>query len=72
MRIHGVHRQPDDFDASFVELGFNFGNIAELGGADWCKVFGMREEDAPTRPQPFMELDLPQGRVGFEVGGDVA
>ena len=48
MRFCWVHRQPDDFDASFVELRFNFSNIPELGCADWCKIFGMREEDAPT------------------------
>ena len=71
MRFCGVHRQPDDFDASFVELRFNFSNIAELGCADWCKIFGMREEDAPTVSQPVMELDLPQGGVCFEVRSDV-
>ena len=72
MGFKGVHRQADDFDASFVELRFNFSNIPELGGADWCKIFGMREEDAPAVAQPFMKLDLPKGGVCFEVGGDIA
>ena len=72
MGFKGIHRQGDDFDASFVEVRFNFSNIAELGCADWCKSFGMREKDAPAVSQPFMKFDLPQGCVCFEVGGDVA
>ena len=69
--VCGVNGQTDDFDASLVELRFNLSYIPELGCADWCKIFGMREEDAPAVPQPVMKLDPPRRRVCLEVRGDV-
>ena len=72
MGIYRVHGQPDDFHTSFIKLWFYFSNIAELGGADWSKIFGMREKDGPTASQPVMKVDLSHGGVCFEVGGNVA
>src|SRR5256885_5218094 len=45
MAVGGIHRKTDDLHMPFVELGFQFGHVAELGRADRREVLRMREKD---------------------------
>lgn len=72
MRFDGIGRQTDQFDAALGEFGFEFCEGAQLGGADWSVIFGMREEDSPLVTDPFMEVNGSCSGLCLEIRGDRA
>lgn len=56
MRLHGIRREPNEFDSSFGELGLVFCERGELRRAYGCVVFGVREEDCPLGSDPGVEV----------------
>src|SRR5215204_6551810 len=67
-----INTQSNDLDAASVELGLDFGHVAELGGANRSEVLRMREQDAPRVANPFMKPDLALGGFSLEVWGCLA
>lgn len=49
MAVDGVCAQADELGVPLGELWLEFCERAELGGADGSVVFGVGEEDDPTR-----------------------
>lgn len=47
MAVDRVGREPDQLDPTLCELGLELSEGTQLRRADWCVVFGMREEDDP-------------------------
>ena len=72
MGVDGVGGQADQLDAAFGELRLEFGEGAELGGADGGVVLRVGEEDDPGGVDELVEVDGAGGGVGLEVGRDGA
>ena len=72
MIVHGIDRNSDQLDTALVELMFHLGHGAELRGAYWCEVLGMREEHHPGALDIIVEPDPAFGGVGLEIGCGVA
>ena len=70
--VDGVGGQADELDTAFGELRLEFGEGAQLGGADGGVVFRVGEEDDPGGVDELVEVDGAGGGVGLEVGGDGA
>ena len=68
---HRVDGKPDDLRVAPIELRLELGHVAELGGAYWREILGVREQHGPGIADPVVEANAPLGRIGFEVGGDV-
>src|SRR5579863_4504146 len=69
MAIDGVNAQSDQLDAALVEFRLQFGERAELGGADRGKILRMREQQRPTVADPVVEPNFAIGGFGFEIRG---
>jgi hypothetical protein len=67
-----VDTQPNDLGVAAVKLRLEFRHIAKFRGADRREVLGMRKQDRPGVPDPFMKTDAAFGGVSFEIGGGVA
>src|SRR5262249_45205324 len=65
--VDGIDGNADDFYVAPIELGFDLGHVAELGGAHGREVLGMREQHRPGIPNPVVELDAAGGCIRFEV-----
>lgn len=72
MAVDRVGRQADELDSTLGELGLEFGEGAELGGADGSVVFGVGEQDNPVVADELVEVNGARGGVGLEVGGNAA
>ena len=68
VRIDGVGAQADQLDVALGEFGLEFGEGAQLGGADRGVIFRVREEDDPGIADEFVEVDGAVGGVGLEIG----
>lgn len=67
VRGDGVCGQADELDVALGEFGLEFGESAQLGGADRGVVLWMREEDDPGVADVLVEVDGAGGRLGLEV-----
>lgn len=72
MRLDGVGRKTDQLDATLGELGLKLCKSAELGGANWCVVLWMGEQNNPFVADELVEVDRAVGCLGLEVRGDGA
>jgi len=72
VRLDAVDRKTDHLHVALVELGFDLGDIAELGGAHRREVLGMAEQHSPRLTEPIVKADLALGSRGSEVGCDVS
>lgn len=61
-------QQPNQLDASLVELRLQLGEGAQFGGAHGGEVGGVGEQDGPLVADPVVEVDFPLGGVDVEVG----
>lgn len=62
-----INAQPNHLGIALVELGFEAGDLPELGRADGREVLGVGKEDRPVSTHPLMKTDLAFGRLGLEV-----
>jgi predicted metal-binding protein len=53
------------------ELLFEAGDRTQLGCADGCEIFGMREEHSPSVTYPLMEVNRTLGSLGGEVWSNI-
>ena len=67
-----VCAQANELDTSLCKLWLELGERSELGGADRCVVFGVREEDDPAVANELVEVDGTVSCFGVEVGSSVA
>ena len=58
MLVDRVNRETDDLDTALVELWFDFGHVAEFGGADRREVLRVREQHHPRIANPVVEVDI--------------
>lgn len=72
MRFDRVGRQTDQFDTSLGELGLKLCKSAQFGGADWCIILRVRNQDGPLIANPFVEIDWSCCSFRIEIGGDGA
>lgn len=72
VRLDGVGGQANQLDATLLKLGLELGKGTQLGGAHGRVVLGVGEEHNPLVADELVEVDGALGRLGLEVGGDVA
>src|SRR5262249_56804094 len=65
--VDGIDGNADDFYVAPIELGFDLGHVAELGGANGREVLGMREQHRPGIPNPIVELDGASGGLRLKI-----
>jgi len=70
MALNGVGRQADQLDAASGEFGLEFGERAQLGGADGGVVLGVREENDPLVADEVVEVDGTLCSIGVKVGSN--
>ena len=68
---YGIDAEADDFAGALGKFRLELGHVAEFGGADGGKIFGMREEDGPAIANPFVKMDRALGGFSGEIGGFV-
>src|ERR1700683_630681 len=52
-----VHAEADDLTVALREFGLQAGHVTQFGGADRSEILGMRKQDGPAIPHPFVEVD---------------
>ena len=72
MALDSICAQTDELDAPLSELGLEFSEGTELGGADRGVVLRVGEEDDPTVANKLVEVNGTTGGLGLEVGRDAA
>ena len=60
------------FNVALFELVLQGGDQAQLGGANWGVVCGVREQNDPAIACPVVKFNFAHRRVLCEIGGDVA
>src|SRR5207302_5761061 len=69
--VDRIDREPDDLDATLVELGLDPGHVAKLGRADRREILRVGKQDRPGIADPVVEPDLAFGRLSVEIGGRI-
>ncbi len=64
---HRIDAQSDQLDAAFVELSFQPGEGAKLGGAHRGEVLGMRKQQCPATADPVVKPDGAVGGFSLEI-----
>ena len=65
---HRVHAQADDLAVALFEFRLQSRHVAEFGGADRGKIFGMRKQHGPAVADPLVESDRALRGFGGEIG----
>lgn len=68
--LDSVGRQTDQLGVALGELGLEFGEGTELGGADGSIILRVGEENNPAVANELMEVNGTVGGLGLEVRGD--
>src|SRR5450755_928191 len=68
---HGIDTQTDDLDVALGKFRLQARHGAELGSADGCEVFGMREQDGPAVADPVVKLNCALRGFSGEIGGGI-
>ena len=70
--VDGVGRQTDQLDTSSCELGLEFRECTQLGGAYGSEVFRVGKEDDPFVADEVVEVDGTLGGLSIKVGSNAA
>src|ERR1051326_3774745 len=53
-----INAQPDNFAVALGKLRLQARHVAQLRGANWREVLGVRKQDRPAVADPFMKVDF--------------
>lgn len=67
-----IGRNSNEFNIALSKVVGTTSDLAELSGADGCKVSGMREENCPRVAYPFVELDRSNSSLCLKIGGNIS
>lgn len=70
--FEAIGRNSNEFNIALSKVTSAASDLAELSGADGCKVSGMREENRPRVTNPFVELDRSSSSLCFKIRGDIS
>jgi hypothetical protein len=70
VRLDGVCRETDQFDASLGKLGLQLCKSAKFGGADGGVILWVGEQHHPLVANELMEVDWAGGSLSLEVWSD--
>jgi len=70
--FEAIGRNSNEFNIALSKVISAASDLAELSGADGCKVSGMREENRPRVADPFVELDGSNSSLCFKIRGNIS
>src|SRR5215471_1397515 len=72
MVVDTIDAEPDDLDIALVELGLDFGHVAELRRANWCEVLWVRKQHRPRIADPIVETHRAFSCLRFKIRSSIA
>src|SRR6516225_9049676 len=72
MVVDTIDAEPDDLDLALVELGLDFGHVAELRRANRCEVLRVRKQHRPRIADPIVETHRTFSCLRFKIRSGIA